>query len=325
MDKEEAFKILELEITANAEQVEEKFKLLANQNHPDRGGSGEAMARLNVARDKAHQFLAEKRPLVPIESISQIVLASQGKLVEHQQLTEKANESKNEIRARSTNRLRKSRRVAGIFIAISAVVTFFGKQIPKDILSTEPPTFYANFSQEKDAIKIRDQWNKDVNELTRGLTLLGFVVLTMAGGMAWRITNRIDKIEHDVKDFEELTNSKRMMFLFLKQLLGDKINAQWTFDQLSSAIEEWAFGYIRLHSDYSKARHRPSGPFILFPTHEYTNAFQLKHLPRAIGIHSFANYVLDRSLLLGLIESMESYEEGVLVETYIIKPLPGAK
>lgn len=325
MDKEEAFKILELEITANAEQVEEKFKLLANQNHPDRGGSGDAMARLNVARDKAHEFLAVKRPLVPIESIHQIVLASQEKLVEHQQLTEKANESKNEIRARSTNRLRGSRRVAGIFVAISAVVTFFGKQIPKDILPSEPPPFYVNFLQEKDEIKLRDRWINDVDELTRGLTLLGFVVLTMAGGIAWVITNRIDKIEHDVKDFEELTNSKRMMFLFLKQLLGDKINAQWSFDQFSSAIEEWAFDNIRLHSGLSRARSRPSRFFILSPINEYTNALQLNHLPRAIGIHSFANYVLDRSLVLGLIESMESYEDGVLVETYVIKPLSGSK
>lgn len=41
------------EIPANVGEVVQRYRLLANERHPDKGGSNEAMVRLNRARDQA--------------------------------------------------------------------------------------------------------------------------------------------------------------------------------------------------------------------------------------------------------------------------------
>lgn len=55
---EQAWTILGLE-TSNptAEQIEDAYKRLAMQHHPDRGGSEQEMARINAARDDLHRRL----------------------------------------------------------------------------------------------------------------------------------------------------------------------------------------------------------------------------------------------------------------------------
>jgi len=45
--------VLQVEQTADRATIEAAWKKLAVANHPDRGGSGEAMARVNAARDRA--------------------------------------------------------------------------------------------------------------------------------------------------------------------------------------------------------------------------------------------------------------------------------
>lgn len=55
---EQAWTILGLETsTPTAEQIEDAYKRLAMQHHPDRGGSEQEMARINAARDDLYRNL----------------------------------------------------------------------------------------------------------------------------------------------------------------------------------------------------------------------------------------------------------------------------
>lgn len=46
------FTILGVGANASKEEIERAYRLLAMQHHPDRGGNGQAMARINAARDE---------------------------------------------------------------------------------------------------------------------------------------------------------------------------------------------------------------------------------------------------------------------------------
>lgn len=56
----EWWRVLNLAPTATLEQVDEAFRRLAFDAHPDRGGNHETMARLTAARDAARQALQGK-------------------------------------------------------------------------------------------------------------------------------------------------------------------------------------------------------------------------------------------------------------------------
>lgn len=52
------WEVLQIDRAATRDQIEVKFRELARQRHPDRGGSDHAMAELNRARDQALQECA---------------------------------------------------------------------------------------------------------------------------------------------------------------------------------------------------------------------------------------------------------------------------
>ena len=49
-----------------------------------------------------------------------------------------------------------------------------------------------------------------------------------AGFAAWFLTTRIDKVNRELEDLEEQTGTKTLLYLFLQEILGEKIRAKWT-------------------------------------------------------------------------------------------------
>ena len=55
---EQWFEVLGVSVHASREEIEAAYRRLAMQHHPDRGGDGHEMARVNAARDAGLEELA---------------------------------------------------------------------------------------------------------------------------------------------------------------------------------------------------------------------------------------------------------------------------
>ena len=55
LDSHEPYRVLDVAPTASDETIRERYRMLARQHHPDRGGSADAMARINDAWDRISQ------------------------------------------------------------------------------------------------------------------------------------------------------------------------------------------------------------------------------------------------------------------------------
>ena len=66
MDYQQAFKILNLPTNSDTEKIKSRYKELAKENHPDKGGSNEAMSNISIAKDISLTYSNNKQ-LVTIE------------------------------------------------------------------------------------------------------------------------------------------------------------------------------------------------------------------------------------------------------------------
>lgn len=291
MNKEKAFSVLGLNSSADSKQIERKFKSLARKCHPDHGGTDKSMAELNEARSVALEHLNSNNSLITYEALQNALVQVQEQQFAQQHLMTKASESRNEMLVRSTNKLRRFRKYALVLAAVSTAILFIGKDLPKDLITMLAPPIDKTHLDASQVQAIEMEIDERGEEYSRMWSVLSLLLAGYAGGCAWYLSYRIDRAELELKDIEENTSTKQLMYRFLSHLLEHHITSQWTLNELILAVERYAL----------LSEHR--------------------RLINDIGPFSFAKYLTDRAMAMGLVHAMEVMEEGVLIEHYLLKPI----
>ena len=129
-----AFEILGLNHSTTSREIEERYRTLATDRHPDRGGTNESMAELNEARAVALVSLIDSGALVPIDKVWPALDLVANRQDKQRIVAQRIAKTEEQLLFRSTNKLHRYKRTAGIFAAIFVAVLFFGQNFPKDIL-----------------------------------------------------------------------------------------------------------------------------------------------------------------------------------------------
>lgn len=291
MNSTRAFEILGIQGHPTPAEIEQSFRALASEAHPDKGGSDQQMSELNEAKAVALGFINGANALVPVQIFQNALIVAQSHAAERHQRAQRLTESKKEVKTLATNKLRSYRRISTILAAICAGAMFLGKEVPAELFHKNVP---ASVLQNLDMLE-REQLEARVAEENAKLSqmwllfTLGFVVY--AGIGAWFFTMKIDRVEHDLKQFEEDTSTKTLMHKHLRDLLQAKVSSSWTMEDLACAIE------ARL-----------------------TTPEKFRGLVRTIGPMRLAQYLTERAVDIDLIESKETLADGELVEQYSVKP-----
>lgn len=238
MDHQSALAILGASPSSTSQEVEDLFRSLAAKNHPDKGGTNEDMARLIEARRVILAELEKSSALVPLSQLESALTAATNKLSQAQDLRARIEESKKELRLRSTNRLRRYQRYAGIAAAVSGAALFLGKDLPSEFF---PEPGVMDISQQERSKSLRRMW------------VIGtFSIAMYAGFGAWFFTSRIQKTESMLQRLDEETATKSLLHTILRRILGDKVADGWTLTEFVTDIESWATSdesYSRLVRD----------------------------------------------------------------------------
>ncbi len=291
MDTNRAFEVLGLDRKSSAEDIEERFRTLANQHHPDRGGTNELMAQLNEARSVALGAIEYNTTLVPLEALNAAMTALADRQEKRQLLDRRIDSTTKHLHARSTSKYRRNRRVAGILSAVAAAAIFLGKEISIDmfvpIISPRTSSVVSSEVTDRQEQEARQSfvamWNT---------TLLG--VALYAGLAAWFLSRRIDKVERDLDELEENTGTRTLLHVLLKEILQNKIQQRWTLDEFAELISQ-----------------------------EVTVPERYRFAAQQIGSFRFAQLLLDRAQQLGLIAVQEEILEEIYVEFYCIAGTSG--
>lgn len=111
MDYQQAFKILNLPTNSNEEKIVSRYKELAKENHPDKGGSDEPMSNILMAKDIALAY-SNKKQLVPIDVTRDIITKE---LIEYQNTFKDLEKTEQQITRRYVSRYKRYKNFAGIF------------------------------------------------------------------------------------------------------------------------------------------------------------------------------------------------------------------
>ena len=134
MEPQDAFRFLGLDCTATPRDVDEKYRELAKELHPDQGGTDESMAQLGAARSVAIDSL-NYWGLVPLEAAQSALAAIRSGQEQQRLLAERVTKAEETLRSRSTIPLRRRRKAGGIVAAVSAAALFLGNQLPPEMLN----------------------------------------------------------------------------------------------------------------------------------------------------------------------------------------------
>ena len=276
MDVREAYEHLGLEIGAAKEEIERSFRRLTNERHPDHGGTDEAMAALNEARSTALKFLDQPTSLVSVEALKTAMALVTTRNEERQLIEQRVAKAQEQLRFQSTNKLRRYRRIAGILAACSAAAFFLGQEFP---ISGLIPVDAKGFAE------INRSWS------------IGCFVIGVYGTIgAWLLTNRIDQVEQELRELEDQTGTKMLMYIFLQDILGERIHQNWTLMDLMKEISKWA-----------------EEPIWRKRTGSYGRVI------RSIGPLRFGQFLVDRAQQIGLVSAHDESDQGDFVEYYKLR------
>jgi len=128
MTPQEAFKILDLSETATIEEVEERYKSLIKENHPDKEtGNHEKAVELNTAREVViKQINSISTSLAVIRKVADLIKVDNAEIVKRQEYKSQSDAIFNRATRRSLNRFKQMQSVTkllGVFSAAIALAT----------------------------------------------------------------------------------------------------------------------------------------------------------------------------------------------------------
>ena len=294
MDPKRALKILGLDDQSSADEIEQRFRALTSQLHPDRGGTNESMAELNEARFVALQATQPGQNLVPLEALNAAMTVAAIRQEERQTLDRRVEDMRKHMHSRSTSKYKRNRKIAGIFAGIAGAAIFLREEIPIDVLFPLSSVSYT-LSLPPDEQAELNQWQADRDRSFSAMWSIMFLsIAANAGFAAWFLTTRIDKVNRELEDLEEQTGTKTLLYLFLQEILGEKIRAKWTLSDMVEAISQ-----------------------------KETVPKKYVYAADQIGSMRFSQFLIDRALQLNLISVHDEIVQDELVEYYIVTAYRG--
>jgi hypothetical protein len=292
MDANKAFTILGLDRSASSADINKKFKSMLRDSHPDgEKGDHDDMVELNEARAVALKNNFESGQIIPIEQFQEIMVLSQLKTFELQNISKRVEESKKEFSKQATNKLKSYKKVSTVLTAIFAGVLFLGKEVPKDFFhETIPHTILLEMDGDREKKILMEAELKDRNADISRFWKSNLLMLSVFSGFGiWYFKRRIERAESLLKDLEVNISTRSLMHRFLRKLLKHKYEQSWSLDELVEEIAIWP-----------------------------KELDQFRGLINEIGDFNLAMFLIDRSQELNLLKTDELMIDGELIEKYSI-------
>jgi hypothetical protein len=229
LDVKAAFELLGLPLSASAEEIDDRYRDLARDAHPDAGGSETRMRELNTARDLAKVSLAAGTAIVPASLIRDLILASQGAMGQ-QERREEARGLARRMTHRATSRLRRMKELSALLGALSAGALFLGKDLPTQVFSNLPAPITSHYGA--------------------SFTLVA-ILFAIGGGIGyWMLQDRVRRVEQDIQDLEHHLGFRSSYVDFLLEVWAFAEHGPWSVADLEQGIELWARQPAKNHSSW---------------------------------------------------------------------------
>ena len=165
MDTTGAASILGLSPDASKEEIDERFRDLAKQTHPDLGGSGVSMSTLLEARDA--MLDARRQESLPVSKDLELAIRTISVDARDQRIIENATrEVRESVKREATGKSRRWRNIALVCTVVSSGAIFLSKDVPLDSL------MYPDLRPLSEDIPEPDPpTTKELLELTPGLSV----------------------------------------------------------------------------------------------------------------------------------------------------------
>ncbi len=126
---------------SDKDKIESRYKELAKENHPDKGGSDETMSNILIAKDIALTY-SNKNQLVSIELTREIITKE---LIEYQKTFKDLEKTEKQITRKYVSRYKKYKNFAGIFGLFTGgfafINTIYSNEFSPIELTPLPKTF----------------------------------------------------------------------------------------------------------------------------------------------------------------------------------------
>lgn len=214
----------------NLDELDKKYRALAAKSHPDRGGSDEKMQRINVAKVIVSAYYQTKTALVPVDTIKEIVLATNKGLAVYEEKKENSKRAFSRVLDINTSKPKKMKRMAASFGGISAGAIFLGKDIPEK--------YFASFGG---------------GSKMAGMMIFAAITIGIyAAGFWWILDNKVKRIEQDTEDLETSLNDKVYYVDLIHQMFGEKSDGTWEKLEFEESIKEWAVAKEHRHTSLAR-------------------------------------------------------------------------
>lgn len=215
MDYQQAFKILNLPTNSDTEKIKSRYKKLAKENHPDKGGSNEAMSNILIAKDIALTYSNNKQ-LVPIELTREMAKD----LIEYQNIFKKLEKTETQITRKYVSRYKKYKNLTGIFGVFTGGFAFIN----------------ASFSDTLVPIGLTSQTK----------TFL-FVIAFVMGFYYWFFSSMAESINnHIIEALDEFDDKETYINVVDKIILSGKRQG-FTKRELIDLIGSWSGNSVKGH------------------------------------------------------------------------------
>ena len=214
MDYQQAFEILNLQTNSDEENIENRFKELAKENHPDKGGNDKDMSNILTARDIALTYSNNKQTLVPIELTREII--------EYQNTFKDLEKTEKQVTRRYVSQYKRYKNMTGIFGVFTGGLAFINT-ISNDFIFVELTSLHK--------------------------TLL-FVTTFVMGIYYWFFSSMVETINNHIIEVLDEFDDKEIYINAVNQIIPTEKRHGFTKRELIDIIGSWsgnsAKGHIEL-------------------------------------------------------------------------------
>jgi phospholipid N-methyltransferase len=207
MEPDEAFTVLGLPINASAAEIQERFRKLALERHPDRGGDHGDMAQLNNARDVALNFATRDKSLT-VREVMDVLTGVSSQNLKHQRRKDHVEHIRRSVIDRNIAPMQRARQAAIVFGGVAGVAAFLSTQL-----------------------------SQNVNAVMAVVPLASVSAACAVGALVAHY--KADRIKGLVETFVYELEDKSLLANLIREAQSHTCTPNFTQDSLQQALESW--------------------------------------------------------------------------------------
>lgn len=275
MTIQEAFKILNLPESSTIEEIEDKYKVLIKEVHPDTiNGNHEKASALNNAKDFAIKYLTEMTTnIVLLRQVAELIKVDNSVLLKRQEYKNQSEAIFSKVSRKSVNKYKQMRSMTKLFGVFSAALALVSSNI----------------------LPIFEKIFKDNPTYS-----IVFTVITFMTGIYYLMFNTMtERIQDSIDDFKETLEDKANYYdiinsIIIERAVFNRIISRREFEGL---IENW------LEESRHVVLERLELDLLI-------NKDSLKRIARRIGKSDFSKLIISKGLEKGVLIEVESNDNG---------------